>query len=200
VITVGLSACGGSGDATDAPTTSDAGQVSTIPDTIPAVEQPQSSETVTAATTATTEIASPAADVAIVVPEALQFTAPLVGGGEIDLASLAGKPVILWFWAPWCPICNREADSIRDAAEHWAGQAEFVGVAWQGSDDEYNEFIDRYSLTMPHIEDDSGEYFTRFGIPSQPGFAIVLPDGEVQTLLGAADRTILDSLISSAAA
>jgi hypothetical protein len=34
-------------------------------------------------------------------PEALRFTAPLVGGGTIDAASLAGTPVLFWFWAPY---------------------------------------------------------------------------------------------------
>jgi hypothetical protein len=34
-------------------------------------------------------------------PEALQFTAPLVGGGEIDLAAgFDNKPTVFWFWAP----------------------------------------------------------------------------------------------------
>jgi hypothetical protein len=36
----------------------------------------------------------------IVVPEALQFTAPLVGGGEFDGAAVADKPTVFWFWAP----------------------------------------------------------------------------------------------------
>ncbi len=34
------------------------------------------------------------------VPAALQFTAPLVGGGELDAATLADKPTVFWFWAP----------------------------------------------------------------------------------------------------
>ena len=37
----------------------------------------------------------------IEVPAALQLTAPLVDGGEIELGELAGRPVLLWFWAPW---------------------------------------------------------------------------------------------------
>ncbi len=37
---------------------------------------------------------------AVVVPEALQFTAPLVGGGTFDGAAVAGKPTVFWFWAP----------------------------------------------------------------------------------------------------
>jgi hypothetical protein len=33
-------------------------------------------------------------------PEVLAFTAPVVGGGELDGTSLAGRPVAFWFWAP----------------------------------------------------------------------------------------------------
>ena len=35
------------------------------------------------------------------VPEALRFRAARVGGGEIDMSTLAGKPVVMWFWAPY---------------------------------------------------------------------------------------------------
>lgn len=35
-----------------------------------------------------------------VVPEVLQFSAPLVGGGTFDGAAVAGTPLALWFWAP----------------------------------------------------------------------------------------------------
>jgi hypothetical protein len=43
---------------------------------------------------------TPSADAAVVVPAALQFTAPLVGGGEFDGADVADKPTVFWFWAP----------------------------------------------------------------------------------------------------
>jgi ABC-type glycerol-3-phosphate transport system substrate-binding protein len=42
----------------------------------------------------------PAAGDVVTAPASLQFTAPLVGGGEIDAATLAGKPTLFWFWAP----------------------------------------------------------------------------------------------------
>lgn len=40
--------------------------------------------------------------------------------------------------------------------------------------------------------------FSRFGVPSQPAMAIILPDGEVQTIFGAADEDFLDGLLSDA--
>ena len=42
---------------------------------------------------------TPAGDV-LAAPASLQFTAPLVGGGELDAATLAGKPTLFWFGAP----------------------------------------------------------------------------------------------------
>jgi len=33
-------------------------------------------------------------------PAALQFSAPLVGGGTMDFTQFAGQTVALWFWAP----------------------------------------------------------------------------------------------------
>ena len=33
-------------------------------------------------------------------PELLRFTAPLVGGGEIDATTTAGTPTAFWFWSP----------------------------------------------------------------------------------------------------
>jgi hypothetical protein len=61
--------------------------------------------TATTAVSATQATATPESDagagVVGDVPDALRFTAPLVGGGDIEMAALAGRPVLLWFWAPW---------------------------------------------------------------------------------------------------
>ena len=42
--------------------------------------------------------------------------------------------------------------------------------------------------------------FQRFGVPSQPATAIVLPDGEVQTIFAAADDALLDAILADALA
>jgi len=33
--------------------------------------------------------------------ELLMFTAPAIGGGQVDAAVFQGRPTLLWFWAPW---------------------------------------------------------------------------------------------------
>jgi hypothetical protein len=42
-----------------------------------------------------------AAVAAAAVPAALDFSAPRVGGGELDARSYAGRNLALWFWAPY---------------------------------------------------------------------------------------------------
>jgi hypothetical protein len=44
--------------------------------------------------------AAPATTGAAAVTDALDFTAPFVGGGTLEGASLEGRAVLLWFWAP----------------------------------------------------------------------------------------------------
>ena len=43
---------------------------------------------------------APGSPVNATVPKLLEFTAPLVGGGEFDGTSVVGRPVAFWFWAP----------------------------------------------------------------------------------------------------
>ena len=37
----------------------------------------------------------------VAVPSVLEFEAPLLAGGTMQGASLAGRDVAFWFWAPW---------------------------------------------------------------------------------------------------
>ena len=71
-------------------------------------------------------------------------------------------------------------------------------MAWTGSEESFQEFIDKYGLTFPQISDDPGEVFNRFGIAYQPAMAIVRADGSVETVAGAVDGELLDQIISEA--
>lgn len=69
-------------------------------------------------------------------------------------------------------------------------------MAWTGSEESYQAFIDEHGLTFPQINDDPGEVFERFGVAFQPALVIVQPDGSTETVAGAVDSTLLDQIIS----
>lgn len=54
----------------------------------------------TSATTDSTPVGTePAEPVSVV--EALDWSAPLIGGGSITMSDYSGQQVLLWFWAPY---------------------------------------------------------------------------------------------------
>lgn len=93
-----LSACGSDGT-TDAAVSTAAPATAAPATAAPATPEPA---TTAPADTATSDTAASGtvAPAAAVVPASLQFSAPLVGGGTFDGASVAGAPVVFWFWAP----------------------------------------------------------------------------------------------------
>ncbi|MFC4857070.1 redoxin family protein [Actinophytocola glycyrrhizae] len=137
--------------------------------------------------TAPTTPGTPADDAPVTTPpapvvaEELRFTAKTVDGKEFSGESLAGKPAVLWFWAPWCPNCQAEAPTIAAAARS-AGDVEFVGVAAQDEVPAMREFVQRYDLgSFTHIADTDAAVWKRFGVTYQPAYAFVSSDGKVET-------------------
>lgn len=157
---------------------------------------PTSTPATTATTTATTTtVASRADDApasdpapALVVPEQLRFTAKTVDGKDFSGESLAGKPALLWFWAPWCPNCQAEAPTIAAAAAS-AGDVAFVGVAAQDEVPAMRDFVQRYDLgSFPHIADTGADVWKRFGVTYQPAYAFVSADGTIETETAQLDK------------
>ena len=131
-------------------------------------------------------------------PAALDFSAPLIGGGEIDGADLQGEPVVLWFWAPWCTVCKGEAPSVAEAAERYDGEVEFIGVAGQGEVPEMEEFVESTGTDgMRHIVDEDGSIWSGFEVTIQPSFSFLRDSGTFLTYSGTMSEKDLDERVAS---
>lgn len=125
------------------------------------------------------EQAAPAA----AVPEQLRFAAKTVDGTDFSGESLAGKAAVLWFWAPWCPKCQREAPGVASAAQANAGKVQFVGVAAQDELAAMQGFVTEYQVgSFPHLADLDASIWRRFDVTYQPAYAFIRPDGSVEVV------------------
>lgn len=125
-----------------------------------------------------TEASAPAAPAA----ERPQFTANTVDGRTFSAQSLAGKPAVLWFWAPWCPNCQAEAPTVAKAAQQ-NPKVTFVGVAAQDDLAEMQKFVAEYRIGgFVHLADLEGSIWRQFGITHQPAYAFIKADGSVEVV------------------
>lgn len=115
----------------------------------------------------------------------LGFTATTLDGQRFDGSSLAGEPVALWFWAPWCSICRTEAPAVAEVAEQYAGEVTVVGVPGRAAPDAMREFVaDTGTGGFDHVVDTDGALSTRFGIVTPTAYAFVDRSGAVRTVQG----------------
>ena len=117
-------------------------------------------------------------------PEQLRFVAKTVDGKRFDGTSLAGTDAVLWFWAPWCTECRREAPHVA-AAQKANPDVAFVGVAGLGERGAMADFIRDYKVgAFYHVADLDGSVWQRFGVVRQPAYAFIDDSGSVELARG----------------
>lgn len=133
-------------------------------------------------------------------PEELRFSAQTLDGSTFNGTSLAGEPAVLWFWAPWCPNCQREAPTIADAEATHGEQVTFVGVAARDEVSAMKDFATKYGIDgFTNLNDANSAVWARFGVTYQPAFAFIGADGSVDVVKGSLSAAELDALLSAMA-
>ncbi|MET7999784.1 redoxin domain-containing protein [Nonomuraea glycinis] len=117
-------------------------------------------------------------------PAALKFSARTLDGRPFDGGTLAGKPVVFWFWAPWCSKCRSDAPAVK-AAVGKHQDVRFVGVAGLDTEPAMKEFV-RSTGTggFVHLSDRKGAVWTKLGVTQQSVFVFMKADGSTEKVTG----------------
>ena len=133
-----------------------------------------------------------------VVPAALQFQATTVSGDAFDGASVAGRPVVLWFWAPWCAVCKSQVPTVTSLVDQYGDDVAFVGVGGLDGTDAIRAFADDVP-GLTHLSDPSGDLYQRFGISEQSSFVVLDAAGGEALRTGYADDDALSAVVADVA-
>jgi len=75
------------------------------------------------------------------------------------------KPVLVHFWATWCPTCKFESPNIDKISKDY----EVITIAVQsGSKEEIQEYMNQHNLTFRVVNDIDGFYSKKFNIKAFP--------------------------------
>ena len=125
-------------------------------------------------------------------PKALEVGSTVPGfsledteGETISLESLKGKPVVIAFFAPWCPHCQDEAPRLNEIHAQYGDRVHIVSISATpyGKDyltrsklvreppitlDDLKWFKEEYDVTYPLLFDPSVQVATAYQIKSFP--------------------------------
>ncbi len=115
------------------------------------------------------------------------FSMTTLDGRHVSLDGLAGKVVLIDFWATWCVPCINALPQIRELAHQFAGQPLVlisISIDKDRDDAKWKQFVAKNHMTWLQVRDGSGDIAKLFGVTAIPHtFTIdangVLADQEV---------------------
>ena len=109
--------------------------------------------------------------------QAPALTGVMLGGKPVALKAFAGQPVLVHFWATWCPICRAEQDSIDALAR----DVPVITVAMQsGGHETVARYLQQEALHFPVLNDPDGMIASQWGVRAVPASFIVDGAGQIR--------------------
>lgn len=128
-------------------------------------------------------------------PAVLDFSSQTVAGDSFEGSALAGRPVVMWFWAPWCPTCRGQIDGVSAAAKQYADKVGFVGVGGLDDSDAIGDFAaDVPATEITQLTDPDGEVWRHFSITEQSTYVVLDAKGRTVESGYLDDAELLDVL------
>ncbi len=101
-----------------------------------------------------------------------------LAGQHYQLPAHPGHPVLVHFWATWCPICRTEQNSIAAIAHD---DPNVITVAMQsGKPEEVAGFMREQGIAFPVVNDADGSIANAWGVHAVPVSFFVAPDGQIR--------------------
>ncbi len=173
--------------ATDAATTTEA--EATTAQTTPETESSNASEATSTSASERTQGDSSQSTEATTTSDAEQQTAPDfkvydLDGNAVQYASLVDdKPVLLNFWASWCPPCREEMPDLQRLNDELGDEIEFILVnstdGVRETPEKAKAFLEEHGFDLPVYLDQDGEASTIYGVRSLPTNILIGADGKI---------------------
>ena len=128
------------------------------------------------------------------------FTVIDEDGNAVRLSDMRGKPVVLNFWASWCPPCRQEMPEFDAAHKEMGGGVVFMMVNCGDTVETGAWFVREQGYGFPVYFDTKGEAGNAYGVSGIPATFFIDSEGavassQVGALSGAALRAGIERIL-----
>jgi len=106
------------------------------------------------------------------------FTSTTMAGENFEGTTLAGKPTVLWFWAPWCSTCRGQIAGVSSLAAAHPNDLNVVGVGSLDDPTAIADFAGEVSPEVTVLSDDDGAVWRHFGVTAQSTYLVLDKNGK----------------------
>lgn len=121
-----------------------------------------------------------------------------LNGQTVRLSELRGKPVMVNFWATWCPPCRQEMPDIEKAYKKYRDEGiVFLGVDQMEDPDIVQKFVKENGYSWVFLLDSEGEASKQFRASALPTTFFIDRQGVIRDMqIGALTAAQLESKLS----
>lgn len=134
--------------------------------------------------------------------QAPDFSVKMTDGTELMLSSLRGKPILLHFWATWCPPCVRELPSVAKISAERSDEITVLAISAGETKETVSEYINSkdgdFSSFVSGCDEDSSISFM-YNVTAIPYTLFISADGIITDVqMGAYTPERLKSAVDKA--
>lgn len=127
---------------------------------------------------------------------AIDFIVQDIDGNDVRLSDFYGKPIVLNFWASWCPPCKSEMPEFNQTYNEFNGEIVFLMINQTDGSRETvekaSDYVKSQGFTFPVYYDTTFEAATLYNVTAIPTTYFIDKEGTIiSQVKGAMDKSIL---------
>ena len=128
--------------------------------------------------------------------ELVSFEFTTESGSTATLSEYIGEPLVVNFFAAWCPPCRAELPDLERVHQARGDEVTFLGISHDLDETSWRSLIEEVDVTYDTVFQPNTEIFNALEAKGMPSTALVAPSGEVLHLhTGLLTDELLEDLI-----
>lgn len=125
--------------------------------------------------------------------ESVELALSNLAGESVSLSDFRGTPLLINFWATWCPPCLNEMPLLEEYAQRYDGELTILAINAGEDEDLVRAFITEHDLALNFLLDPDNSAARHFRVYGYPTSLFFDEDAVLQaTFIGELDEELLD--------